>query len=388
MFKKPEFIFLIFAFIFGFLILFLTPPTQVCDENDHFLRAKEVSQGILYNNLPKNRTDNYQYHGASGYSPVMYVASGFGLKLTHNYYYAGRIFNLIVWILLIGLAIHITPIFKWAFLFTALLPTSIFQGMSYSADSFSNAFAFLFIAYIFKLIFNNKQFSYKKDLPLLYLFSIIGALCKGIIFPIYLVPLIPIKKNKILIFISLLTVGAAVSLLWASNNYTAIRAGISIEQNKYFLLHYPAEYIVRVIYTSITHIGDWIHGAIGVLYWIRLDIPIIIMTVLMFIGNVIFIKNNYTIKTSHRVVALISLTIQIFMTCTLMFFMFTLINSNIIEGIQGRYFISIIPLLFILLGQNFNNLRLSLMFKRLTIIYLLILLMYTCYILKYTYQMF
>ena len=174
MFKKPEFIFIIFALIFGFFMLFITPKFGVSDEPAHFIRAKEVSQGILYNNLPENRTDNYQYHGASGYSPVMYSFAGVTLKFTQRFnedfqFYAGRIANLIVWILLIALAIHITPIFKWAFFVTALLPMSVFEGMSYSADSFSNAFAFLYFAYIFKLIFNEKEFSYKKDFLLLLL---------------------------------------------------------------------------------------------------------------------------------------------------------------------------------------------------------------------------
>ena len=107
MFKKPEFIFIIFALIFGFFMLFITPKFGVSDEPAHFIRAKEVSQGILYNNLPENRTDNYQYHGASGYSPVMYSFAGVTLKLTQKFnedfqFYAGRIANLIVWILLIA----------------------------------------------------------------------------------------------------------------------------------------------------------------------------------------------------------------------------------------------------------------------------------------------
>lgn len=172
MLKRPELIFIIFGLIFGLFMIFVTPKFGVPDENGHFARAQEVSKGILYNNLPQNRKDDYQFHGASGYSPIMYAFSGLSLKITQKFdeniqFYTGRIVNLIVWILLIALAIHITPVFKWAYFIGALLPMSIFEGMSYSADSFSNAFAFLFFAYIFKLIFNDKEFSYKKDIPLL-----------------------------------------------------------------------------------------------------------------------------------------------------------------------------------------------------------------------------
>lgn len=202
--NHPEIIFAVFAFAFGILIIFLTPFNEVPDELTHYVRAKEVSQGKLYNKPPEKMTEaelstsTYKFHGASGYSPLMYTASALGIKIFPDNIYAGRICNLLVWILLITVAIRITPVFKWLFMFTALLPMSIYEGMSYSADSFSNAFAFLFFAYIFKLIYQEKEFSYKKDLPLLSLFSTIGALSKGIILPLFLVPFIPIKKINFL----------------------------------------------------------------------------------------------------------------------------------------------------------------------------------------------
>ena len=393
--NHPEIIFVIFALLFGTLIMFITPPSFVCDEPSHFARAKEVSKGILYNkplekmSKTESKSNTYNFHGASGYSPVMYIFSGMGLKISHNNYYVGRFFNLIVWIILIAVAIHITPVFKWPFFVAALLPTSIFEGMSYAADSFSNAFAFLFFAYIFKLIYGNREFSYKKDLPILYIFCITGALCKGIIFPLFLFPLIPIKKHKFLIFISLIITSLTITFLLSSNNYTLIRDGVSIELNKHYLLNNPQKYIAKFMHTTVYYFADWIRGAIGILYTICLNKLIIYLSAIMLLLSIILIPVNNKIPTVHRNTASITLIIQVFMTCTLMYFMFTPYDSEIIQGIQGRYFISAIPLIFIIFGQNISilNAKYTDIFKRILTNYIFIILCYTCFIIQNTYKL-
>src|SRR5215471_11761173 len=53
----PEKIFLIFSLLFGFLFLILTPPFQAPDEDIHFLRAYQFSEGHLFGgNSPESIT--------------------------------------------------------------------------------------------------------------------------------------------------------------------------------------------------------------------------------------------------------------------------------------------------------------------------------------------
>lgn len=395
--NHPEIIFAVFAFAFGILIMFLTPFDEVPDELTHYLRAREVSQGKLYNKPPEKMTEaelstsNYKFHGASGYSPVMYTASAFGIKTFPNNIYAGRICNLLIWILLITVAIRITPVFKWLFMFTALLPMSIYEGMSYSADSFSNAFAFLFFAYIFKLIYQDKEFSYKKDFPLLCLMSITGALSKGIILPLFLVPFIPVKKNKFLIFISLISITFVTSYLWSSNNYLAAPSSVSTDYNKFFVSNSTFAYLIMLFNTLKIYAMDWISGAIGLFGYctIKFNNIIYYMTLLIFICIIKFIPEKRTIKPLTRIAAILLFSAYVFITCTLLFIMATPIGLDRIAGMQGRYFIPAIPLLFIIFGQNINNNndKYSEMFKRITITYIFLLLCYTCFILKQTYQL-
>lgn len=385
MFKKPEFIFTIFAFIFGLIILFITPKFGVADEPAHYARAKEVSQGVFYNNLPESRNDNYVFHGASGYSPVMYAFSGAGLKLTQNFdeniqFYTGRIINLIVWILLIALAIHITPVFKWAFFVTALLPMSIFEGMSYSADSFSNAFAFLYFAYMFKLIFNDKAFSNKKDIPLLVFFSITGALCKGIILPLLLVLFIPIKNHKFLIFIGLMLIALSTSFLWSHNNFIALAMNVDYSFNKSFILHQPIKFM-QILTKTYIHNGLHLYGqALAKLGWQRITLanklyPLMTFTLL---SSVLLLPEKFHINWKHRCVGLIIFTIYTLTLSCLMFCMCNTPSDPRIVGLQGRYFLSMFPALFLVFGTNQYNNRYKNLVKIYLMVFCFVLLCLTC----------
>ena len=87
------------------------------------------------------------------YSPISYLASAFAITIGKilNFspiilMYIGRLANLLVWLLFIYLAIRITPVHKWVLLILSLMPMTIFQGASLSADSFTMALSFLVIA--------------------------------------------------------------------------------------------------------------------------------------------------------------------------------------------------------------------------------------------------
>lgn len=353
MFKKPEFIFLIFGFVFGLMMLFITPINGVPDEPAHFWRAQEVSKGNFYNNFPEKRNDNYQFHGASGYSPVMYAFSGISLKLTQKMdfkiqYHTGRFVNLIVWLILIALAIHITPVFKWAFFAVALLPMSIYEGMSFSADSFSNAFAFLFFAYIFKLIFNNKEFSNKKDIPLLFVCTIIGALCKGIIFPIFLLPLVPIKKHKLLICTLFILLGISISYLWSSNNYIALMPNVNYELNKNLILTHPINHLLFILKTYILRSPNLLGQFLARLGWLNISLHKLAYILMLFtlICSVVLIPEKHQIKLKHKLFAAGIFIIYVISMSSLMFCMCNRVGDPFVMGLQGRYFLSVSPLLF------------------------------------------
>src|SRR4030095_2970885 len=183
---NPEKTFFFLSLIFGFLFLTLTPPFQVPDENVHFFRAYQFSEGNLFGGiLPKSltiTTSKFEYlpfhperkvkpevifsllrlplesHVKSDYfrnnlSPIAYLPQVIGIELGRIFdlsplllMYFGRTVNLFVWIFLIFTAIKTTPIFKWLFCLLALSPMALFQAASLSKDSFTIGASFLVIA--------------------------------------------------------------------------------------------------------------------------------------------------------------------------------------------------------------------------------------------------
>ena len=159
-----------------------TTPYSLSDEKGNTQRSIDIANGIFYNKgcyhtrsdidqiFSKSKLGNYlrrtgrKPNTKNGYSPVMYLQSGLGIKTGYllfknavAMFYLARLFNLFIWLTLIYFAIRVTPILKWQFCIFALLPKSIYVGMSVLCDSFVNAFFFLFFAYMFKLIFESKE---------------------------------------------------------------------------------------------------------------------------------------------------------------------------------------------------------------------------------------
>ena len=338
--KKPELIFILYALFFGFILLFKVLPIQsVLDGGDHFRRAAEVANGIMF------ATDKNSW--VAGYSPVMYFASALGFKL-FKIFHAGRIFNLLVWITLTATAIRITPVFKWFFVFTALMPASLFLGMTYSADSFSNAFSFLFFAYMFKLIYGEKDISYKKDGTVLTFLTTIGAFCKGALSPLFLLPLVNTKKHKYILLTIFTFIGLTILYLWSSLNHGTIPENINPEMNKLFILNSPLQYLIILFKTILSSIEGWAYGCIGFVGWVIMDKNLIVFSLIMYTLALYFIPAEVKIKPVQRFWAFIILLIYTMMTCTLLFFIYTPYGSNEIYGVQPRYFIQVIPLLLIL----------------------------------------
>lgn len=371
--KKPELVFIIYALIFGFILLFKVLPIQsVLDGGDHFRRAVEVSHGIMF------ATDKNSW--VAGYSPVLYFASALGFKIFQAFH-AGRIFNLLVWIILIASAIKITPVFKWLFVFTALMPASLFLGMTYSADSFSNAFSFLFFAYLFRLIYGSKEFSYLKNCTILTIFTTIGAFCKGALAPLLLIPLIKIKKYKYLILSILAFLGISLLGLWSSINHGTIPDTVNPALNKSFILHNPLSYLYILFKTIITSIPGWAYGCIGFIGWVLMEKNLIVFSLIMYIASLFFIPAEVEIKLAQRLWAFVILLLYTIMTCTLLFFIYTPYGSNEIYGVQPRYFIQVIPLLFIILSAGkLPPPRFTNSFIKIMLIFLFVLLSYSCYI--------
>lgn len=198
----PEQVWVYLGLAFGGLLLAITPPFQAPDEQVHFYRAFQVSDGGFVAEKRDGRSGgwipesllavnaafvNLQFHpearttvgailvafsvpldrsmrrfvgfeNTTVQTPISYLPQSLGLSLGKAFdlgpltlLYLGRGANLITSLLITLLAIRAAPVFKWVFALLALMPMAVFQMASVSADAFTNAVSLLFTAMILRL---------------------------------------------------------------------------------------------------------------------------------------------------------------------------------------------------------------------------------------------
>ncbi|MDD5687668.1 MAG: DUF2142 domain-containing protein [Elusimicrobia bacterium] len=406
-----EKIFLIISAIFGLLFVFITPPFQTPDEPAHFYRAYQISElkvisqkqeekagGYLPKSLkiivdktignvpfhPENKViinevllsskipldskekEFVEFPNTIRYSPVAYFPQAFGISIGRLFnfsslmlMYAGRFFNLFIWVLLVYFAIKIIPISKYVLFLLALMPMSIFLSASLSADTFTNGISFLLIAICFQYALGENNKVGAAGIFVLFLLSLILALTKQIYFLLaILFLLIPVKKigNKtkyFLVFTVLLVLCLSVIAGWyvlIKDTMVPLKTDISISGQILFVLNNPTAFLEAAVKTLSSK--KYISHFVGQLGWLDTDMSWFFL--LSYFFMLIFvsltdIRENIKLSLNHKVIIFLVFMLNVFFICLSQYITWTPVGRGRIQGLQGRYFISISLLFFMLL---------------------------------------
>lgn len=402
---KLQHIFLVLGSIFGLLFVFILPPFQAPDELAHFYKAYAISEGQFLctsegnlnagSYLPSNITEfvistdststnrdfgslnngsKYypstekvftDHYSSCVYNSVPYIPQSLGffvgniLNLDFMWiFYLGRLFNLVAYLLICAYSIRIIPRLKNLVLLLALMPMSLHQAVSLSADSLTNALSFLFISYILYLKYNEEDYLQRKNYIFIAVLSILISLVKITYFPLSLaVFLIPVAKYKTrkkylvnnTLIVSLATLSAVVWLLVTRTMNIYFPVDPVVQLNK--ILQNPLGYCSLLIKNFFNYDGMYLQF-VGILGWLNLPIPMIIY-ILYFVALfiVIFIEASKQKEyTKGRILSGL-FSMFIFFSCyiliaTSLYLNWPQNNPAIVDGIQGRYFIPAIMLLF------------------------------------------
>lgn len=410
--KKPENIFLIIGILFGLSLLLINPPFQAPDEPAHFYKAYSLSNGIIFptkiNNsvgfiLPSNlitTSNNFSYlhHQrtkvnnynislfdvspentifidlSSGtivtYSPIPYLVSAFSISIGKLFnlsplmlMYLGRLANLLAWILFTYLAIRITPIYKWVFLLLALMPMTLFIGASLSGDSFIICISFLLTAIFLKFIFDDtKKTINNKDIVILFIISLFLALSKSfyalIILMFFMIPVNKFGsfKKQLLFFIMLVLPILIIAGYWdlISQQYFISGGSKSVAGQMQYLLS-NLTVIPSIIFNTFIHSWKFqLTSFVGYFGWLTVPLPswlIYLYTICLFL--VAIIDHNYIKIQIKQKIIFLSIFLLIFgFIISSLYISWTPVGFNEILGLQGRYFIPIIPLFLLLFYNN------------------------------------
>ncbi|MCI8299138.1 MAG: DUF2142 domain-containing protein [Lachnospiraceae bacterium] len=412
---KAANLFLVLGLCFGIAMACINPPFQECDGWMHYLWATDVSFGNLAGpvlNLsheegvvlvPENLKD-FKYRivepdtGEGGEyiqylktikpsavsmekklmnvpSSLFYYPQALGLFVGRTFHlsvYGGvvlsRICNLLVFLLLTGLAVRITPVFKNTMAIVGLFPLTLYQAASDSPDAMLNGLCFLFTAMCFSYAYGEKErLDWKSVLKLSAVLSAV-FLCKYVYVCLgLLVFLIPMKKFGgkkeywkcfAIGLIPLALLGAA-ALSYAvpvvSGGQAAAGAG-GITQTQYLLEH--PKFIIQVLITTFGHeFNEWMLrlNTLG-----SLNYPL---------GLLIYILPMYAVFVCSldRTEACAKIRIRDQVLCFAAFAAVSLgvimgiyvgdgslnkVGALVVEGVQGRYFIAALPVFFAAISQR------------------------------------
>ena len=302
---------------------------------------------------------------------------------TVSIFLLGRLFNFVFYVALSMLAVYLIPFGKLLLSSILTMPMSFQQGMSFSYDVCVNSIAFLSVAIAFKFAHEEtKIINWKKAIPLLF-FTFILAKAKGHAYiTIALLPYIILfmnhlkysnkKQTKIIlkaVFVILMTIMIGLGIMMIVNNnhlVPYIPAYLSYaDAEKYsisFLLNHP-RYIPRIIFGTLFVYGPYyLLTFVGhLLGWLELEISSIYIKIeLIILALFTVFSDTKKITSNKRTISIIASLISIVFIFAGLLLSWTPINTVLVQGVQGRYFIPVaLPLLLGLGGMKARKLNLS-----------------------------
>ena len=401
-------IYLIVAtFVFGLGACFLLPVSGGYDEETHLMRVWEMSslkfipnealgEGMpfpavywemsyrrpfivravepdfwsKYSGLPFDAHD-YIYGSVetrSRYAPPLFLPQAlvmrfFGLSKrlpALTVFYACRLIQLLSFFLLSWLAVRIIPYGKWVLAILATSPVAILQASTISADAISNGIGLLFIAGT--LFFATREELRWKEWLYLALLFLILFWGKINVVPLAILPFLLIRPSQFNMrsgYVGLMAMAIILCLvevlgwnLLASSGARADPEGVSFAGQLRFIAANPIRFSTVIANDvwgrSVDYIGSWI-AVYGYTYW-----PVPTWTYYLYMAGLLaalFVKEDENgIEKWFRIVLVIVFAISYLGTIISLYIAYTPVGSNFVEGIQGRYFVTVMPLLFLALA--------------------------------------
>lgn len=287
-------------------------------------------------------------------------------------FYSGRTTNLFFYSVCVYLALKQATAYKTTLGLVATLPMSLQQAASYSSDAFINGLSLVFIATIINMIKTEKMIS-KKDI-------IISMVCIAMLAPakvaycplivlLFAIPKRKFKSNAVCLEYILLSFVLCILMLVAFSIpmlKEMVEASTVNRLSTTYTFSYVTEHPIKTLSIFATTIfmyaGNYWNGAVGAFLsgnsfeipsWIVFTFTIILLLSVTRIEH----KTEFYIGHSFRVCMVIASLAIIVLIMLMELIGWTSFGSNIVGGIQGRYFIPILPLLLLVTDNGIISVR-------------------------------
>ena len=302
-------------------------------------------------------------------------------------FYAGRIANLLFFVALAYCSVRVSPVAKKTFMVVSLLPMTLHLVSSYSYDSGIIGIAFLLSAYCLRAIYGDRKVS-KRDMVVMVALVVLLAPCKVVYTLIALLAfLIPSSrfssKRESLLFKGVFFVCAIAAIALLRLNSLLGMAGVDgsagsldhrgTEVGSFFsladILSDPIGVAVMYLRTFASQGDFYLSTAVGgSLGWFQPDLAmrnyvVFALLIMVAISALRSKDDSVQVPASHRL-ACFGLSFACWVAVmTSMLVGWTFTSETIIQGVQGRYLIPVLPILLIAARSRVVEIGTSLTFK-------------------------
>lgn len=411
----PETTFLVLGGVFGLFFALATPPHDPADEVRHHARAQLIAEGRFgvvgeapghQASVPRSivelhpaghhysaarlrsgrvprvgplaqphrleelrgllgrpfaAQDRVQVRYVTAYNPLvslpaaaaLCVARGLDLSALAGLYLA-RIASLACWWLGVWIVLRRARSQRWLIASVALLPMSVFQAGSVSADPLTQVACLLLFAELLRgLDPRTGAFQTPERVRLLAASLLLGIVKLGYA-PLVLAGIgipearLPGRRKRVLLAGML---GAAVvpTLLWAwvvaAAQQPSLTAGADpAAQLRQVLLH-PFDFLAAVGRTIGAALPAWVEGLVGDLGHLDVQLPLAAtaLGVAVLVVSAGLDRERVEISRSARLGLLAAFGATSLLLLVLAYLGWTAVGSPVIQGVQGRYFLPMLP---------------------------------------------
>lgn len=308
--------------------------------------------------LNKEENSFTAYSNTALYSPVPYIAQSAGIFAGKFFnlpplalLYLGRVFNLILYILLGYCALKVIPAFKIPVFLILLMPMSLSLAASLSADASLIAVSVLFTAFILKIYSERKSEITSGEFVILCLLSVFLALAKQYVFLAFLVLILPVAGFRKWLIVGLSFLAALWWSVIAGKLYTTLSPGAEPVLQAEFILHNPFKYIFILLATFVVKFVRLVMTGVGILGWqdTRLDFITYITYPLLLAGSC-FSSQKLLSKADCIKVFIISVVSCVFLV-TLVYLSWNKTGAPVVMGLNGKYFTPVLLPLIVAAGS-------------------------------------
>lgn len=335
-------------------------------------------------NLVDDYVSNDQLKGTFSYNFIAYLPMVLGEKIAETLrlpllanFYLVRLFALIVYLTIVYYSIKLTPArYKWLLLIIALLPTSLYQAATVSIDGLVNSMTFLLFSQFTLSIHNEGRVDRRSAIIVLIILTVLAVtkvpyILLGIPFLFLSVEGVDMGRTKLLkTFCASFVVGAVfIWQLFTRHNTTrqVLASSVTVDPIAQIsnILHHPLSFIATLGRTTYVYSDRWFGELTSKLGNVSIGPPLLIgflfLAVLVYFATKLTdATETYFDENGRRVRRILAwaLLLTVLAIMLSLYLVYCQVGAKIIDGIQGRYFLPILPfslLLFTLDIGNFGN---------------------------------